>query len=283
MLSYWYAEPGATDDIPQLHPSDLSVPHLVQLVEKQMPGTVIEGEGMTPLITEGVAPGINMQLFESDGYLWSGHFEIRWYDHTAPATIDFEFEVPEAGEYCVLLYSTRHPFGGRHDIDLNGTPALSDYDFCSIAGFVPTEEMPLGIHSLSQGTNTLHSATVGPTACGYDELSIDALALIDFGADAPLTLRFDRAELGWTHTAPSYDLVRGDLFALRAAGGAFGFAGLQCLASDIGQPAIASTDQPSAGEGWFYLVRARHCFVDTFDSGGSGQIAQRDDQIAACP
>ena len=87
--------------------------------------------------------------------------------------------------------------------------------------------------------------------------------------------------------AAAYDLVRGDLALLRASGGDFAQAGLQCMADNHGATSLAYSDTPPAGAGFWFLVRGDSgAQVKTWDSFAMSQVGLRDDEIqvgAGCP
>ncbi|MCU0230294.1 MAG: glycoside hydrolase [Acidobacteria bacterium] len=65
-------------------------------------------------------------------------------------------------------------------------------------------------------------------------------------------------------SATSYDLVTGDLAALRASGG---FTAATCLVNDVPDtPYDDSRSGPATGAGWYYLVRAQHACTGTYGS-----------------
>jgi hypothetical protein len=96
--------------------------------------------------------------------------------------------------------------------------------------------------------------------------------------------------LDWTPvtTATGYDLVRGVLSALGASGGNFAVATDACLASNVSGSSATDAGIPAAGDGFWYLTRARNCAgVSTYDDGSPTLAPGRDGEIAAsgngCP
>jgi len=90
--------------------------------------------------------------------------------------------------------------------------------------------------------------------------------------------------------ATGYDVVRGDLQALRSSGGNFALSSVTqlCVADDVAATTASDTNDPAPGAGFWYLVRA----VDaagpaTYDSGAPSQVDLRDAEIAGsgngCP
>jgi hypothetical protein len=99
---------------------------------------------------------------------------------------------------------------------------------------------------------------------------------------APATLSWSGVPL-----ALYYDVVQGDLFALRDASGDFSAATLSCLADDEPGTEVALGPDPAPGEGLWFLVRTANCGTGSFDSGSAGQLAPRGPGIeasgTACP
>ncbi len=110
-------------------------------------------------------------------------------------------------------------------------------------------------------------------------------------AGVVLRLRVDTGgRLSWmsTGSADGYDVVYGDLTALRVGGLQASLRG--CVERNGGDLAASDPELPSAGAGRYYLVRARHCSggLGSFDSViSAGQDGPRDGPILAslndCP
>jgi hypothetical protein len=84
--------------------------------------------------------------------------------------------------------------------------------------------------------------------------------------------------------APGYDVVFGSLNVLRQTGGDFTAATTACLASDTASSPAGASDNPPAGEAFWYLVRARGGVAGTtYDSGDPGQGGTCDARIDASP
>jgi hypothetical protein len=84
--------------------------------------------------------------------------------------------------------------------------------------------------------------------------------------------------------AVDYDVVKGDLRALRESSGDFSLAVEECLEENIDATSTPHTGDPTSGEGFWYLVRGVSRDGNmTYDSGGSGQAGSRDDEINADP
>jgi hypothetical protein len=85
-------------------------------------------------------------------------------------------------------------------------------------------------------------------------------------------------------SATGYDLVRGGLQGLRSSGGNFSTATTDCLGNDLTGTTANEPAVPSAGQGFWYLLRAGSC---SYNTGSSRQVGLRDVEIAtsghACP
>jgi len=105
-----------------------------------------------------------------------------------------------------------------------------------------------------------------------------------------LRLTVDASRLTWDSTqgATGYDIVRGDLAAVRARGGEFGAATAACLGNDWTASAVDFGMAPQPGNALWLLVREVDGSVaDTWDEGDAYQITSRDPGInsspSACP
>lgn len=104
-----------------------------------------------------------------------------------------------------------------------------------------------------------------------------------------IALSVNRAGLSWPAiaAAESYDVVRGDLMALRAGGG-FASTTLGCLANDTTTTSASSGPDPAPGGGIWLLARATNCGgIGTYDGSDASQTGPRDPGIstsgASCP
>ena len=92
--------------------------------------------------------------------------------------------------------------------------------------------------------------------------------------------------LTWTTSAAAtgYDVVRGSLNELAASSGDFAVATNACLDPSTPSETADDPEQPSAGQGYWYLVRGRNCsLAGTYDSGAASQVGTRDSEISASP
>lgn len=141
-----------------------------------------------------------------------------------------------------------------------------------------TVSFPQGLNAALQAGDTL-----GPCPCTASTPS--GIPALTFGAPVSGT-----APLVWSAVsgATGYDLARGSLSALRASQGNFAVSLSDCLETALNANTYADTDTPSAGNGFWYLVRPVSCGGHgTYDSGAPSQVGSRDAEIqastAACP
>ena len=101
----------------------------------------------------------------------------------------------------------------------------------------------------------------------------------------PLYMSHDRLKWLAALGAVRYDVVRGDLAALRDSGGDFTVATDGCIAENFGGTALSHTDDdPPSGSGFWYLVRGVPALGNlTYDAPGDSQVGLRDAEIDASP
>jgi hypothetical protein len=94
------------------------------------------------------------------------------------------------------------------------------------------------------------------------------------------------ATLSWTPVgaATGYDIVRGSLVPLRSSGGDFTVSTTSCVGNNIAATTIDHTLAPTAGNAFWYVLRAVNCGGNaSFNSGSVKQVGSRDAEIAASP
>jgi hypothetical protein len=138
----------------------------------------------------------------------------------------------------------------------------------------------------------LQAAGITATAQGSRVITdgdISGSTVTDSGLQSVLDLRVEKTRLWWGTIGgvTAYDLVRGDLGALRSTAGNFGnpTATQLCLANDRVDTYWAQSDQPSPGQAAWYLLRGTP--GGSYDDGSASQIGSRDAEITAsgngCP
>ncbi len=96
----------------------------------------------------------------------------------------------------------------------------------------------------------------------------------------------DKSTLHWgeDYRADRYDVVRGDLRALFENRGDFSSSVTECLKNDCPTTSTSDPDSPSAGEGFYYLVRGQRGDLNgTYNSDDAGQTEDRDSEIESSP
>jgi hypothetical protein len=285
--SYWYATPGATSNLSDLGPDDLTLPAVPPLFEKKLCGIVVEGESMEVLSQVGVVIDQVMSVMETEERLWSDHHQAFGRDALPGEQFLFGFEVETAGEYEIEAYLTRALDYAIFQPYINGEAAGGPIDLFGADGVEPTEGIPIGTFDLPAGPNTLAMEVVGqnpgnPFPDRY-RLGVDALTLRSTAATvvAP-TLTVGTDELTWTTASPAtvgYDVVQGDLGLLLETGD-FGPAVDACLADDHEDTWLPYTQSPPLGQTSFFLVG--DVCTGTFDAP-AGQLESRDPGIDASP
>jgi glucose/arabinose dehydrogenase len=136
---------------------------------------------------------------------------------------------------------------------------------------------------------TFHAnfAACQATESACDQLDSDCDGVVDNvppPAGAPGDVTIDDVGISWSplQGAESYDVLRGRLTPLRAGG--FTSATEECLGSGIQDGFLPYSNNPPAGEGYWFLVRGNSCAAHgTWDSGEPSQVGTRDAPINASP
>ncbi|MCP3981184.1 MAG: hypothetical protein GY716_17940 [bacterium] len=155
------------------------------------------------------------------------------------------------------------------DLVLNGEPRLfTSGGFVPAGAEFPEIEIVVSVNQMASCFDYVMHIVASPHTTPYPELSVAM------------------TELTWSAAegADNYDVVCGDLTALRGSGGDFGGSTDECIAAEA--PATSTTyDQtPAQGTAVWFLVRDH---AGSYDSAGSAQAGSRDDEIdsagPACP
>ena len=102
--------------------------------------------------------------------------------------------------------------------------------------------------------------TLPSTAEVCDAVDNNCNGKTDFVGCGVALVRFtDSTTIAWEpqENSVSYDVVRGDLMILRSSAGDFSIATALCLASEESAEFVFDANEPTAGEGYWYLVRGR--------------------------
>jgi hypothetical protein len=142
-----------------------------------------------------------------------------------------------------------------------------------------------------------YGCTPGPPGVEYcNSIDDNCDGIVDNGAAPPsgdvVVTATNQSDLTLSWSGPTgvglFDIVRGDLVALRNSGGNFTTATTGCVADDF--PGFSIDVPPDAlppGSGTFYLVRAVNCGGPGTYDGEAGQVGSRDAEIGAsglaCP
>lgn len=183
-------------------------------------------------------------------------------------------------DYVFYLHS-----GGTIDVDLGqATGLLETRWYNPVTG------------AFSDGVDVQGGATRSFTPPGTGDWVLNLRSCTAAGPAGPVSgVGIDKAKqtISWTAQAraDSYDVVKGDVYALFDSGGDYSSTLIACLGNDLAAGEVTDPAVPVPGGGFYYLVRvARVCGgggPGTYDSAGPGQVGSRDAEIAAstveCP
>ncbi len=151
-------------------------------------------------------------------------------------------------------------------------------------------QVAAGLAALINANPTLQSLGIIASSAGdrlFTDGDLTSVLVNDGGLETRMLLLVDRHRLWWSNLggATAYEVVHGDVNRLSAVGDLSDpLTTTGCLADDLAESWIA-TQEPEAGEGYWYLVRELP--GGSFDTGAPSQSAPRDGAIAgsgnACP
>lgn len=124
------------------------------------------------------------------------------------------------------------------------------------------------------------------TESGYDEPGSFEVSLQCLFGDCPLGYYIENlhwissTEVAWNAASDpdaTYNVVQGDLDALRSSTGNYASSVLECVSSGNVLPMALALDDPSPGQGLYYVARAVHSEIGigSYDSAQPGQLSRR--------
>jgi PKD repeat protein len=199
--------------------------------------------------------------------------------------------LPPAADFSAAPISGVAPLNVQFsDLTLNNPTAWS-WDFEGDGSADSSIQNPSFVYS-EAGVYTVSQTVVN--TLGVDQRTRSELVCVTDGvptAVANLQVEGDGQTFSWIPQASGgrYDLLRGNLDALRSSGGDFSLSGVNCGADNLTGSSAVDSFVPAAGSASFYLVRAINCADQhgSYDSGSPSQAISRDSTLigvpAACP
>ncbi|MCP4249130.1 MAG: DUF2961 domain-containing protein [bacterium] len=152
VVTYWYARPGATSNVPAPEAGDLRLVKLPPYVAPRVPGA-LEGEELTILEHTGRAAPQYIEPCSNENHLW-------WREAGPGDKLTVEFHVEQAGRYQVLIRCVKAGDYGIARLYVNDQPAGEPIDFYN-DGIAVTPEIALGEFDLQSGGSRLTAEIVG--------------------------------------------------------------------------------------------------------------------------
>ncbi len=149
-VSYWYAQPGATNNLPLPTGTDLTVPVVPPLPRPKVAGA-IEAESLSATVSGGKLEPQDMLGFEGK---WSNESQAWFHDAHPGDSVAFNLDAPEEGDYQVLANFTKASDYGVAEISINGKVAVASMDFYD-AKVKATGETDLGAWHLTKSGNKI--------------------------------------------------------------------------------------------------------------------------------
>ncbi len=219
-------------------------------------------------------PGLELRDFVLLGYLWGEN--VGWISMSC-----------DNDGSC-----GRANYGVRND----GTGVLEGYAWGENVGWVNFAPSSAGVvvdPATGEFSGRAWAENVGWisfASAGAVDFGVTSAWRCDPGPSPPsgtVTLSLDETgagtELSWValEGASAYDIVHGDVDALRAGGGDFAAATKGCLARKIEGLETQTDETPHVGNAIWFLVRGVNCGgTGSYDGGGAQQEPGRDEEIS---
>ena len=223
-------------------------------------------------------PGVQVSDLGLTGYAWSEN----------------------AGWISVSCANNATCGAANYGVTNNGCGALSGYAWSENAGWISFAGTSYGVaidpktgifsgRAWSENAGWITFSSAGPNPY---KVATSWRPALPVGAPSLTAAKTGgvNAVLSWTAIsgATSYDIIQGGLVALRNSNGNFQSAVQACVANNLTTTSFTATGTPSAGDGFWFLVRGANCGgKGTYNSGSPRQVGSRDAGIAAsgndCP
>jgi hypothetical protein len=224
-------------------------------------------------------PGVQVSDFALTGWMWSenaGWISLSCTNTSSCGTVEYGVTNDGHGHLGGYAWAENAgwidfapPVGGA-GID-PGSGEFSGYAWAENLGWLSLSCANTSTcGSIDYGIKTDWCQTVASAPAGRPDLSV-----AKSGSDVVL----DWSALGGSDW---YEVVSGDLSALRAGGGDFASATSACAVDDRTATSATVGGTPASGQAYWYLVRGVNCKGNgTYDSPGTGQAGPRDPGITA--
>jgi hypothetical protein len=213
-------------------------------------------------------PGVQVDDFELDGYMWGEN--IGWVSLSCVNTLT-----------CGAV-----PYGVLND----GNGRLSGYAWCENAGWINFAPASAGVtidpvtglfsgRAWSENLGWITFSSAGPVPFSVKTGWCGATTAIPSGTPA---VSNDGANWSWPTLGDAgwYEVVSGELAALRNSGGDYTTATSQCEMDNLTGTSFMEAASPESGDGYWYLVRGSNCKGKaTYDSDKPSQVGSRDVEI----
>lgn len=154
---YWYLAPNGTDPYKPTSVEERTGYYTLEPTVFRVAGA-LEGEALQ--VIEKTGGTVQIQEMGGFGEGWSGDAHLWWTDGQPGDRLVLAVPVPAAGSYELKLQLTKARDYGIVQLSLDGNklgPPLDLYD----PAVVPTGELSLGVHELTEGEHTLTLEILG--------------------------------------------------------------------------------------------------------------------------